>query len=156
MTSARPCPSNTGSGNNFNLLNSLRFLQGFFFFSMFALSFLSLGYLKMWPLLVSVHQPRSCGDIAAAGHPHKPTLLIIKKNKQTIVMNIFTVAFGNCINMLWSSIQLSHPHKPTLVITQLQQKTKNNQQANNLNEHISSCIWKFQIHALSLYHAIPF
>ena len=30
MTSARPCPSNTGSGNNFNLLNSLRFLQGVF------------------------------------------------------------------------------------------------------------------------------
>ena len=78
MTSARPCPSNTGSGNNLNLLNSLRFLFLLFF------SFLSLGYLKMWPLLVSVHQPRSCDDIAAAGHPHKPTLVITKlqKNKK--------------------------------------------------------------------------
>ena len=67
----------------------------FLAFSIFALSFflhrifqdlffLSLEYLKMWPLLVSVHQPRSCDDIAAAGHPHKPTLVITKlqKNKK--------------------------------------------------------------------------
>ena len=66
----------------------------FLAFSIFALSFflhrifqdlffLSLEYLKMWPLLVSVHQPRSCDDTAPAGHPHKPTLVIMKLQKKT-------------------------------------------------------------------------
>ena len=73
----------------------------------------------MWPLLVSVHQPRSCDDIAAAGHPHKPTLVIMKlqkKNKQTIEMDIFTVEFGNFRYMLWACIMQFH-FSPWLVLS---------------------------------------